>query len=161
MDQSQESVTVAHPSGLIEVPADAVMRFVSPMWGFEGHREFALLPAARHGVWWFISTGETPATFVLADPFVAQADYGIDINDAEREELQLEGETDALALVMLAMPATAGAPITANFRAPLVFNVAKRLAKQVVNRDDQFAMAQVVDLRLYPLEAALEAEPSA
>jgi flagellar assembly factor FliW len=150
MDHAAGHVTISHPSGTIAVPNDAVMRFTTPMWGFDGHVEFALLPAARRGVWWLIAVGEAPTTFVLADPFVVQAGYGIDINAAEREELQLENDSDALALVMLTLASSVGAPVTANFRAPLIFNLAKRLAKQVVNRDEAYSLSQPVDLTVYP-----------
>jgi flagellar assembly factor FliW len=152
MEQSQGTVTIAHSFGLIEVPGEAVMRFTTPMWGFESHTEFALLPAGRQGLWWFISTGETPTTFVLADPFVATSDYAIDLNEAERDELGFQQDSDALALVLLAMPGAAGQPVTGNFRAPLVFNVSERRVKQVVNRDDRLGLAEQVDLGRYPAQ---------
>lgn len=150
MDQAIDYVQVAHPSGMIEVPVDVVMRFVAPMWGFT-QQEFALLPASRRGIWWFISTGETPVTFVLADPFVTVLDYGVDVNDAEREALALEAEDDALALVLVVMPSRPGEPVTGNFRAPLVFNLRERKVMQVVNRDERYQIAATVDLSAYPL----------
>jgi flagellar assembly factor FliW len=153
MEQSQRPVTITHTFGTIEAPRESVMRFVTPMWGFEDQLEFALLPAAREGLWWFISTGETPTTFVLADPFVAVEGYGIDLADAERDELSLHEESDALALLLLSMPSAPGEPVTGNFRAPLVFNVAERVVKQVVNRDEQYPLTQVVDLARYPAQS--------
>lgn len=153
MEQSPESVTITHTFGTLEVPREAVMRFVTPMWGFEGHQEFALLPAARAGLWWFISTGDTPTTFVLADPFIASDGYSIDLADAEREALALHDESDALALILLSMPSTPDQPVAGNFRAPLVFNMAERLVKQVVNRDEQYPLTMAVDLTRYPAQA--------
>lgn len=152
MEQSQGTITITHTFGTIEVPVEAVMRFTTPMWGFESYPEFALLPAGRQGLWWFIATGDMPTTFVLADPFMATSDYSIDLNDAEREELGLQQESDALALVLLAIPAAAGEAVTGNFRAPLVFNVSERRVKQVVNRDDRFQLAELVDLGRYPAQ---------
>jgi len=128
MEQSRGPVAIAHPLGMMEVPADAVMRFTVPMWGFEPHREFALLPAARRGLWWFLSTTDSATTFVLADPFVAVDGYSIDLTDHERDELALVNEADAL------------------------FNLSKCLVKQVVNRDEQFGLAEAVDLSRYPLQ---------
>ena len=150
MEQSSGTVTIIHGSGTLEVPQDAVMQFTTPMMGF-GHTEYALLPAARRGLWWFIATGDEPTTFVLADPFVAIADYEVDLNDAEREELALHDERDALALVLLVMPAVAGERVTGNFRAPLVFNLADRKVKQVVNRDERYGLSETVDLSRYEL----------
>jgi flagellar assembly factor FliW len=150
MDSTLDRVLVTHPSGPMEVPADVLMRFVAPMWGFT-QREFALLPASRQGIWWLISTGDQPVTFVLADPFVAAADYAIDMNDSEQEALGLKDLNDALALVLLVMPSRAGDPVTGNFRAPLVFNLRERTVLQVVNRDEQYHLASPVDLSAYPL----------
>jgi flagellar assembly factor FliW len=150
MDPTVDRVQVAHPSGVVEVPADVVMRFVTPMWGF-AQQEFVLLPASRQGIWWFISTGDHPVTFVLADPFVAAPDYGVDVNDAEREALALDAEDDALALVLLVMPTRPGEQVTGNFRAPLVFNLRERRVMQVVNRDDRYQLAAPVDLNAYPV----------
>lgn len=152
MDQPRGPIAIAHTFGTMEVPADAVMRFTTPMWGFDAHQEFALLPAARRGLWWFISTAETPATFVLADPFVAMDGYGIDLTDHERDELALVDEADALVLVLVAMPGASGGSVTGNFRAPLVFNLSERTVKQVVNRDERFGLAEGVDLSRYPLQ---------
>lgn len=148
MQQTGDFVTVSHPSGPMHVPVDAVMQFTTPMWGFEQTR-FALLPTSRGGVWWFISIDEPVVTFVLADPFVASADYAIDLNDAERDELGLRDENDVLALVMLVMPPNPAEPVTANFRAPLIFNLREQRVKQVVNRDDRHQLAERVDLSLY------------
>lgn len=148
-EKVNDIVQVSHPSGPVNVPSDALMHFTTPMWGFEHVDAFALLPTDRQGLWWFISTNDTPTTFVLADPFVASADYEIDLNDAERDELGLRDETDALALVMLVMPSAPGQPVTANFRAPLIFNLSENKVKQVVNRDDRSQLAQQVNLSLY------------
>lgn len=126
------------------------MRFTVPLWGFS-QTEFALLPASRQGVWWFVSTAEPTVTFVLADPFVAMTDYVVDVNDGERETLALQDENDALVLVMLVMPAQPGEPVTGNFRAPLIFNLRARQVMQVVNRDDRYQLTTPVDLTAYPL----------
>lgn len=139
--------------GSIEVHADAVMRFVEPLWGFADHTEYALLPAARHGLWWLLSLTDSSAVFVLADPFVMQSEYVIDLGDAEKAALEIEADTDAIALVMMTLPSQAGEEVTANFRAPIIVNVRQRLAMQIVNRDEASSMRQRVDLTVYPPQA--------
>lgn len=147
--KANDIVEISHPSGPVSIPRDALMHFTTPIWGFEHVDAFALLPTDRQGMWWFISANDAPTTFVLADPFVASTDYEIDLNDAERDELGLRDESDALALVMLVMPSAPGQPVTANFRAPLIFNLRENKVKQVVNRDDRSQLAQEVNLSLY------------
>ena len=118
----QDLVAIAHPFGTIEVSRDALMTFpVGGMFGFEKLTTFALVPAARQGLWWLMSPTSPPTTFVLADPFVCFPDY-----------------------------AEGGAPITANLRAPIVFNVTRRLAAQVVSRDESHGLATAIDLTVYP-----------
>ncbi len=126
------------------------MHFTEALWGFPERSAYALLPAARHGLWWLLSVDEPQTTFVLADPFVGHPEYGIDLGDAERDALQIVEPTDALALVMVALPMTPSEPITGNFRAPIVFNLRKGLAQQVVNRDEQYSLREPMDLADYP-----------
>ena len=59
--------------------------------------------------------------------------------------------TDALALVLVALPMTPSEPVTGNFRAPIVFNISKGLAQQIVNRDEQYSLREPMDLAAYPV----------
>jgi len=60
------------------------------------------------------------------------------------------GLPSAAHTVMVALPATAGEPATANFRAPIVFNLRERLALQIVSRDERWGMQEPIDLAKYP-----------
>jgi len=152
-DRSTATYTITSPDiGTIEVSGDAVMHFTEALRGFPDRTAYALLPAARQGLWWLLSIDEPQTTFVLADPFVGHADYSIDLGESEREALQIVDPTDALALVMVALPMTTGEPVTGNFRAPIVFNISKGLARQVVNRDEQYALREPMDLAAYPAQ---------
>jgi flagellar assembly factor FliW len=150
-DRSTQTYTITSPAvGTIDVSGDAIMRFISPLWGFPDRTEYALLPAARQGLWWLLSVQEPHTTFVLADPFVGHPDYAIDLGDAEREALQIAQPTDALALVMVALPMTPAEPVTGNFRAPIVFNISQGVAQQVVNRDERHSLREPMNLAEYP-----------
>jgi len=152
-DRSTTTYTITSPTdGTIEVSGEAVMHFTEALWGFPGRMAYALLPAARHGLWWLLSVDEPQTTFVLADPFVGHPGYGIDLGDSERDALQIVEPTDALALVMVALPMTPSEQVTGNFRAPIVFNISKGLAQQVVNRDEQYLLREPMDLTAYPAQ---------
>ena len=139
--------------GDLEVTDDVVMSFLAPLWGFPRHGEFALLPAARDGLWWLQSMSDGGVTFLLADPFVLDAEYGVDLGETERAALHIEQPSDALGLVMLTLPAAASDQATGNFRAPLVFNVGRRVAMQVVSRDDTHELRRAVSLEVFPAQA--------
>ncbi len=155
MDQQDRSTTtymITSPAlGSLEVSGEAVMHFTEALWGFPERTAYALLPAARQGLWWLLSVSEPHTTFVLADPFVGHPEYGIDLGESERDALQIVEPTDALALVMVALPMTPSEPITGNFRAPIVFNISKGLAQQVVNRDEQYSLREPMELAAYPV----------
>ena len=152
-DRSSTTYTITSPTdGTIEVSGDAVMHFTEALWGFPERTAYALLPAARHGLWWLLSVDGPQTTFVLADPFVGHPGYGIDLGDSERDALQIVGPTDVMALVMVALPMTQDQPVTGNFRAPIVFNINKGLAQQVVNRDEQYSLREPMDLAVYPAQ---------
>ena len=139
--------------GDVEVTDDVIMSFLAPLWGFPRHGEFALLPAARDGLWWLQSMSDGGVTFLLADPFVLDAEYGVDLGETERAALHIEQPSDALGLVMLTLPATTSEQATGNFRAPLVFNVGRRVAMQVVSRDDKHELRRAVSLEVFPAQA--------
>ena len=152
-DRSTATYTITSPAvGTIEVSGEAVMHFTDALWGFPERTAYALLPAARQGLWWLLSVQEPHTTFVLADPFVSHPQYGIDLGESEREALQVVEPADALALVMVALPMTPSEPVTGNFRAPIVFNIGRKLAQQVVNRDEQYSLREPMDLAAYPAQ---------
>lgn len=150
-DRSTQTYTITSPAvGTINVSGEAVMRFTEALLGFPDRTEYALLPAARQGLWWLLSVQEPHTTFLLADPFVGHPDYAIDLGDAEREALQIAQPTDALALVMVALPMTSAELVTGNFRAPIVFNISRSVAKQIVNRDERHSLQEPMNLAEYP-----------
>lgn len=150
-------LTINAPTiGEIMVPASAVMEFVSPMWGFATERSFALVPAARDGLWWLIGTEAPNTAFVLADPFIAFPDYVLDLPEQDRAVLGLDKEHAAMVLVMLTLPSESDRSATANLRAPLVFNVERQRVLQVVSPNETHSLQQPVTLSQYPLREGSE-----
>lgn len=109
------------------------VHFPAGLYGFARARDFALLPAGRPGLCWMQSTVEPGLVFLLADPFPAFADYAPDVPDAELAALG-DGLAPAaehvavFAVVTLNGDGTA----TANLRAPLLVDVRRRRARQVL-----------------------------
>lgn len=151
-ESAEEHTLVSTAFGTLMVPEGAMMHFAAPLWGFPEHDTFALLPAAREGLWWLLSATDPALTFLLADPFVTDPNYELDIVDADERTLGLESPTEALALVLVAFPTSADEGISANFRAPIVFNLAERTMLQVVSRNDSHNMRQPMDLTIYPAQ---------
>lgn len=130
---------------------ELLITFCAPLWGFAGQTHFSLHPAPRDGIWWLQSTDENGPTFVLADPFVVDPSYVVDLGEKERAALAIAVPEDALTLVMLALPTAPGGVVTGNYRAPIVINIRTQAAMQVVSRDDSHEMQRAVNLGAYPL----------
>jgi flagellar assembly factor FliW len=147
-------IAIAHPEGTVEVPEDAIVQFTEPLLGFPGRQAYALIPAARDGLWWCISVEEPVVTFVLADPFVAMAEFGFDLSASDRERLDIREATDPLVLVVVQLPLGPDGVVTANLRAPIVVNLRTRDAAQLISGDERQALAAPIDLSRYPLRAS-------
>lgn len=145
-----DTLTIHHAAGDLVVPTDAVVHLTEALWGFPDRLDYALLPGAREGLWWLMSVGEPTVSFVLADPFVVAPDYAVDLGELEKGGLGLADPNEALALVMLALPAAPQDVVTGNFRAPIVINVRTRRAMQIISRDETHGMRQPVNLAAYP-----------
>lgn len=137
----------SHDSGELTV------RFCTPLWGVPHASSYTLSPAVRDGVWWLQSTEEPVTTFVLADPFVLDPSYAVDLGEADRTTLAVTSTDDVLALIMLTLPAGGGGDVTGNFRAPIVINVREGTALQVVSRDESHSLRGPVTLASYSLRA--------
>lgn len=136
--------------GHIEVSSEAIFSFPTPLFGFPNHREYALLPATRSGLWWLQSLHNDATTFLLADPFVLDSEFVVDLGESEKQALSVERAQDVLALIMITLPPDGGDGATGNFRAPLVLNLANQTGMQVVGRDDQYDLRKPVALAVFP-----------
>ena len=140
----------SHVIGDVLMPPEARMRFVVPLFGLPEHHDYALLPAAREGLWWLQALNDPGLAFLLADPFTLDGSYVVDVGDVERDMLRLEEASDALALVMVTLPSGEILDATANFRAPLVFNLRLGRGLQVVARNDAYSLRKPIELGTFP-----------
>ena len=128
--------------GDIEVDAAEALRFCEPVPGFPGCVRYALVPhrradgAANDSVLWLQALEPPYHAFIVTDPWSVVGDYAPEISDADAALLRLRSFEDARVMAILTVPRDGG--VTINLRAPVVFNVAERLAKQVVLLSDQY-----------------------
>ncbi len=153
VDITELRVIRSHAFGEVAVPPSAIMHFASPLWGFPERHDYALLPAARAGLYWLQAADDDVTTFILADPFVLDQGYSFDLSDTDKQAVRATQPDDILGLVMLTLPQSPDASATANFRAPLVFNLRERLAVQIVTSDDRHSLRAPADLAQFPAQA--------
>lgn len=129
--------------GDIEVDPKDRISFVEPIPGFPGCLGYVLVPHARtdgggasDSVLWLQALEPPFHAFILTDPWSVIADYAPEIPDADAEQLRLRSFEDGRVMAILTVTSEGG--VTINLRAPIVFNVVERLAKQVVLLSDQY-----------------------
>jgi flagellar assembly factor FliW len=137
--------------GQLHVPSSAVFHFSGGLHGFETLFEFALVPAAREGLFWLQSLANREVAFLLIDPFLSSPGFEVDLGLTELAALQLESPSDALVLAIVTLPAGSAELPTANFRGPIVLNPTKQIAGQVVSAVAGHEVRTPVDLHALPV----------
>jgi flagellar assembly factor FliW len=130
--------------GAIEVRPESVIAMVEPLAGFPDTTQYALIEHTRQGgsaagsVFWLQAVERPFHAFVVTDPWGVHPEYAPEISDADAQQLGLTSFEDARVFGILTVPRNPS-EITINLRAPVVVNVAQRLAKQVVVLNGQYS----------------------
>jgi flagellar assembly factor FliW len=143
-------VETTAPSGMLDVASDLlgtlrvrqadVLDFPRGVLGFPECKRFVLAPTGREGIYWLHSLDHSALAFLLADPFVFFPEYAVDLTPATLAELRADSPTDLAVFTILTLPATAEEPATANLQGPVVVNLAKRRAAQIVIPESPFGV---------------------
>lgn len=129
--------------GTVEIPAENLITVCEPLAGFPDCSAYALIEHTRRdgsssrSVFWFQAAEPPFQAFVVTDPWGVFAEYAPEISDTDAGELGLDSFEDARVFAILTVP-SAPSGITVNLRAPIVVNMAKQLAKQVVLLNDGY-----------------------
>ncbi len=126
--------------GPLEVDDDKVYLFPEGLYGFEGLRRFVLLEPEPGSPWkWLQSLDDGDISFVILDPFVLYPGYDPSLPAGELERIGLRAAAEAAVFAVAVVPEDL-AQMTVNLRAPLVFNPAARLGRQVILPDERYAI---------------------
>lgn len=136
--------------GAIEVRSDSLIGVCEPLAGFPDCSSYALIEHVRRdgstssSVFWLQAAERPFQAFVVTDPWGVFGEYAPEISDADAAQLGLVNFEDARVFAILTVPRTPSG-ITVNLRAPIVVNMAKRLAKQVVLLNDEYHTRHLVN----------------
>lgn len=109
---------------LIELPAGLI--------GFPELKKYVILDHDKDSPFkWLQSLDDGAIAFVLINPLLFKPDYTVEVTEAEVADLDLKAEEDAIICVIITIP-TNPQNMTANLKAPLVFNLSTRRGKQLV-----------------------------
>jgi flagellar assembly factor FliW len=75
--------------------------------------------------------------FVVISPLTFRPDYTVEVTEDEISGLQLSAAEDAVISVIVTIPMDPK-KMSANLKAPLVFNLKNRIGKQLIVKDSQY-----------------------
>ena len=127
--------------GEIEYSEDRIITMLDGIVGFEDQKRFLLLEATEYEPFLLlISVDEPEIGFPLIPAIYADPKYAPSLPS---EEMELLGGKDAvsdLAVMLIATIGKSASDTTANLRAPLFINPAKRVGRQVILTDDNYSV---------------------
>ncbi len=137
--------------GMIQATESELIRIPEGLIGFRSFTQFVHLPDSEvQGLSWLQSVTAPELAFGLVAPPLAVRDYRVELRPGDRAALELDDERSALIYVILNRGEGGG--LTVNLQGPLVFNLARRLGRQLVLTSSRYAVR-------YPLEGA-SSEPT-
>ncbi len=129
--------------GEVEVSAERVITLPQGMIGFPQLRRYVLI---RHRddspFFWFQSLEAAELAFVVVNPLLFDPQYKFTLSNAETKLLGVEDPAQIQVWVVVTIPAGKPDRMTANLKAPLVINLANRLAAQIILDDAKYSVRQ-------------------
>jgi flagellar assembly factor FliW len=124
--------------GEIVVQDEDALHLPQGLIGFPELRKYVLLDhGAESPFKWMQSLDDGAIAFVLINPLLFKPDYVVEVSETDVADLKLEKEEDAIISVIVTMPSNPE-NMTANLKAPLVFNLQNRQGMQLVLSGSQY-----------------------
>lgn len=134
--------------GSVTITAEDVLNFPEGLLGFNELRQFVLLDDPTDEIFaWLQSCEEPNIAFPLLEPELFTPTYAIHLTKHDLEILHLESTRGVRSFAIITIPQDP-TQMTANLKAPIVINVAKRLARQCVLQDNSLAIREPIFSRL-------------
>lgn len=124
--------------GEIEIEETEVITLPNGLIGFPELKKYVLLDHDKESPFkWLQSIDDGTIAFVLINPLLFKPDYSVEVTETEVSELDLKKEEDAVISVIITMPSNPQ-NMTANLKAPLIFNLQNRNGKQVILNNSEY-----------------------
>jgi flagellar assembly factor FliW len=123
--------------GIIEYEASNLLHFPAGMIGLPNLRNFIVIPAKKDGpLFWIQNVDDPDFAFILTDPGNFFLDYKIQLDESEKNSLQIENAKDCYTLSIVTVPSDQN--ITINLAAPILYSPETNRAIQVVLEDNKY-----------------------
>lgn len=121
--------------GQIEADQDQVIVFPQGLIGFEACRHWLIVPDPNNSdVAWLQSLAQTQVALPMVSPRKFVSDYKVTIPQRQVSILNIRASDR---VYIMSVISKSGKTLTTNLRSPIVINLTKRLACQVITSDPQ------------------------
>jgi flagellar assembly factor FliW len=130
--------------GEIEVTEENIISFSKGILGFDEYKRFILFPAdeKQDTPFYFLqSVEEGSLCFFILNTFSFFPDYDIELEDALVTELEVAKPEDVLVFTIVTVQGNLK-EATTNLKAPVIINLNKKLARQVVIEKGDYLIKQ-------------------
>ncbi len=128
--------------GQLEYSEEEVIVFEKGIPGFEQEKKFILVKMDNEDqlnpLAFLQSTNSGELSFIIANPFSFYADYEFNLDEATKEELEIKETEDVAVWGVLSVPEEFE-KTTINLQAPVIINVKKKVGKQIILHENNFA----------------------
>jgi flagellar assembly factor FliW len=121
--------------GEIDIEEDKIISFPLGIPGFPHLKQYILLDY-KDPIKWLHAVDDPDVAFIVAEPFSLFPDYSLTVEDDIEEFLEIKDVGDTVVLVILNVSDNT---LNANLKAPLIVNIAKLKAIQIILEDDRYS----------------------
>lgn len=124
--------------GELEVEDDDVIQFPVGIPGFEDKHRWILVGDEDNAIMWLHNADDGSLALPVTTPEAVKSDYNAKI---PRESLEQIGEMnmkDVILLIVVAIPPGRPWDMTANLRAPILVNMASKIATQAIALNEDY-----------------------
>jgi flagellar assembly factor FliW len=131
--------------GSIPVADEDIITFSEGMLGFSKIDSYVLVERTDDSLFLWLQAVKKPSVaFPLLEPQILERNYKVELEDEDRKALKLEPElTGGKVLCIITIP-TDPTKMTANLKAPIVINLKKRIAKQVILHSQDYPIRKAI-----------------
>lgn len=126
--------------GELQVNQEDVINFSDGLLGFEALNKFFVVdPGDSTLILWLQSIEDAKVAFPIIEPKIFKPDYVAKLLPSDMNSVKLESLNEAKIYSILTIPSNI-TEMSANLKAPIVINNAKKIAKQIVLQDNKLSV---------------------
>lgn len=108
--------------------------------GLEGETKFILLPIEGNDTFQVMQSIMTPSiALIVSNPYTLVNDYSFEVDDSTIELLSIQSPEEVMVLSVMTVKDPFESS-TINLQAPLIFNTANQIAKQMILNDSNYLL---------------------